>query len=84
MIDLSSINIIEHRFHVNNNKGESGIGYGMIISRDLMIQLGLSNNFKCQVLKWHGVIVPMKETIGLLGESHLTSCNMRKVVMKIA
>ena len=34
-------NIILHRFHADNNESESGIGYGIIIGRDLMAQLGL-------------------------------------------
>ena len=42
MLELSIRNIIEHQFHVDNDKGESGIGYDMIIGRDLMVQLGLS------------------------------------------
>ena len=40
--ELSSSNIINHRFHVDNDKGESGICYDMIIGRDLMVQLGLT------------------------------------------
>ena len=60
MSEFSSIKIMEHLFHVNNNKGESGIGYDMIIGRDLMLQLGLLANFKRQVLQWDGVNVPMK------------------------
>ena len=30
----------------------------MIIGRDLMVQLGLSDDFKCQVLQWDGETVP--------------------------
>ena len=37
--------IIEHHFHVDNNKGESGIGYDSIIGHDLMVQLGLTDEF---------------------------------------
>ena len=68
MSDLSSSKTIEHRFHVGNNKGESGICYGMIIGRDLMVQLGLMADFKRQVLQWDGVIVPIEEPSGLLGK----------------
>ena len=32
--------IILHRFHIDNNEDKSGIGYEMIIGRDLMVQLG--------------------------------------------
>ena len=42
MPGFSCRKIINHRFHVNNDKGELGIGYDMIIGRDLMIQLDLT------------------------------------------
>ena len=45
MPDFSSSNIINHRFNVNNYKGESGIGYYIIIGRYLMVQLGLTADF---------------------------------------
>ena len=82
MPDLSSSKIIEHRFHVDSNKGELGIGYYMIIGRDLMVQLGLSAEFKRQVLQCYDVTVPMKEPRSLLGKSGLTSCEMREVLMQ--
>ena len=65
---FSSSKIIKHLFHVENCKGESGIGYDMIVGRDLMVQLGLKNEFKCQVLQWDDDTVPMKEPRGLLGK----------------
>ena len=45
MSEFSSRKIIEHRFHINNNKGELGIGYGMLIGLYLMVQLVLTANF---------------------------------------
>ena len=51
MPEFSSRKIIEHLFHVNNGRGESGIGYDMIIGRDLMVQLVLMSDFKHQVLQ---------------------------------
>ena len=76
--------IINHQFHVNNEKGESGIGYDMIIGRDLMVQLGLTADFKHQVLQWYGNTVHMKETSSLLDKSDLNKREMRKVLMKTA
>ena len=70
-----------YRFHVDNNEGESRIGYDMIIGRNLMVQLGLPDNLKCQVLQWGGVTVPMKQNISLLGQTDITSCEMHKLVM---
>ena len=56
----------------------------MIIVCDLMVQLGLLTDFKHRVLKWDGVTVPIKEPIGLLGETGLNNHEMREVVMQNA
>ena len=39
--EFSHRKIIVHHFHVENKTGESGIGYDMIIGRNMMVQLGL-------------------------------------------
>ena len=59
-------NKIEHRFHVVNNKYKLRIGYDVIIGRDLIVQLDLTENFKRQVLWWDGETVPMKQPSGML------------------
>ena len=82
MLEFFSSKIVNNRFHVDNEKGESGIGYDMIIGRDLMVQLGLMANFKCQVLQWDGATVLMKEYISFLGKYDITKHDMRKVVMQ--
>ena len=56
----------------------------MIIGRDLMVQLGLLANFKHKFLQWDGATLPMKESIGLLGNLYLSKRKMRKVVMQTA
>ena len=43
--DVCSRKIMNHSFHVNNDKGESGKGYDIIIERDLMVQLILTADF---------------------------------------
>ena len=63
MPDFSSSKIINHRFHVGKDKGESVIGYDMIIIRDLIVQLGLTAEFKRQFLQWDGATVNTKEPI---------------------
>ena len=50
MPELSSSKIINHRFHVDNDKEESDIGYDMIIGRDQMVKIGLTADFKRQPL----------------------------------
>ena len=44
------IKIINHHFHVNNDEEKLGIGYDMIIGRNLMVQIGLAADFKRQFI----------------------------------
>ena len=46
-----------------------------------MVNLGLVADFKIQFFQWDGATVHMKEPRGLLGQSDLNKCEMRKVVM---
>ena len=64
--EFSSSKIILHHSHDDNNEVESGIGYGMIIFRNLMVPLGLLAEFKSRFLLWDGVKVTMKEPSGLI------------------
>ena len=81
---FSSSKIINRRFHVNNDKGELGIGYDMILSRYLMVKLGLTADSKCQVLRWYGATLHMKEPSSFLGQSDLTHREMCEVVIHTA
>ena len=82
MPEFYSSKIIFHRFYVDKNEGELEIGYEMIIGHELMVQLGLSDGFKRQVLEWDDATVTMKEPSGLIGQTYLTSYDMREVVMQ--
>ena len=82
MPEFSSSKIFNHRFHVDIDKGKSVMGYDMIIGRDLMVQLGLTADFKREVLQCNGATVHMKEPRILLGQSNLTKREMREVVMQ--
>ena len=68
-------------FHVDNNEGQSVIGYDMIVGRDLILQLGLLAKFKYPFFQCDGATVPMKEPSGLLWQTYITSCEMYKLVM---
>ena len=81
MPEFSIRNMISYRFNVDNNEGESGIGYDIIIERGLIVQLGLLDDFKHQFLQWYGATVIMKEPIGLLGKIDLISRKINEVVM---
>ena len=76
--------IINHRFHVDNYKGDLGIGYDMIIELNLLVQLGPASNFKRQVLQWNCATVHMKRPIGLLGKYYLNKRKMYEMVMQTA
>ena len=49
----------------------TGIGYDMIIVRDLMLQPGILDEFKHQFIQWDGATVPIKEPSSLLGKTYL-------------
>ena len=44
VLEFSVSKIINHGFRVDNDEGESGVGYDMIIDRDQMVQIGLEND----------------------------------------
>ena len=71
-----------HRFHVDNNEGDLFIGYDVIVGRYLIVQMGQTVNFKHHVIQWDGVLVSMKEPMGLLGQKYLTGREMCKVIIK--
>ena len=48
---------ILYQFHIYNNACELGICFDIIIGRDMMVQLGLMDDFKYQVLQWDGTSV---------------------------
>ena len=54
----------------------------MIIVYNLMVQLGLSENFKHQFHQWDFATLSMKEPIGMIWQTYLTSCEVRKEVVK--
>ena len=72
MPEFSIGKIINNNFHINNEKGESGIGYVMIIVLDLMVEIFMTDSFKHQVHQQDGATVHMKEYRGLLGKFNIT------------
>ena len=60
------------------------MGYDIIIGRDLMVQLGITDDFKRKVLQWDGATVHMKDSSNFLGWSNLTKRKMREVEMHTA
>ena len=60
MTEFSTRRIITHHFHIDNSGGNTGIVYGMITGRNLMLKLGLKANFGRQILECDDSVVPMK------------------------
>ena len=67
MTGFPSTKITNHGLHIDNDKGKSVIGCYIIIDPDLMVHLGLTAEFKCQVLQWDGATIHMKKPISLIG-----------------
>ena len=65
--------IIFHHSHVYNNKGGSVIGYYMIIGGDLMVQIGIMDNFKSQFLQWDDAAGSINYPGSFLVQTNLSS-----------
>ena len=76
--------IILYSFHVDNNEGELGIDYDIIIGCDLMLKLGLMSDFTRQFLQWYGAAVTMKDPNSFLGEHNLTNCDRHELAIYTA
>ena len=62
MTKFYSIKIITHIFHIDNEDGDIGIGYEIIIGQDLMVQLGKIDGFRNNFTKWDVTAVPMNKS----------------------
>ena len=47
-----------------------------------MVKLGLPDNFKHKVLQWYSVTVLMKEPVGLIGQTYVTSSEMYEMLIQ--
>ena len=56
----------------------------MIIFRELMVQLGLLANFKCQLFQCDSITVPIEQSRGLLNQTDLTSRKIHETEMQTA
>ena len=84
MSELFSRNIILHWFYVDNDEGELGSRYHIIIGQELMVQLCLAAGFKLQVLAWNYAVLKMKTLRSFLVLKNLNKHNIQKVVIHTA
>ena len=60
MLYFFSSRVIFYKFNIKNIEGKLGVGYDIIIGRDLMAQLGIIYDFKWNILELYGAILLMK------------------------
>ena len=82
MSEFSISKIIPHRFHVDNNECESGIGYDMMIGCELVVKLVIPDKYKFRVIQWNCVTVPIKEPSDIICQIDITSRDMIEVLMQ--
>ena len=66
MPEFSGSKIILHLFHVYIDEGNLVIFYSMIVVQELMEKLGLTDDFKIQVISWYNTLVPTKKPRSLI------------------
>ena len=81
MPEFSCRNVVSHQFKIYNNECEVGIGYGMIMGRDIMSRLILLANFKWNTLERSGTVVLMKDTGLSTVKYNFAKIKMREVVI---
>ena len=69
---------IKHTFDLDES--QNGIGYDMIIGRDLLNQLDLDMRFSDGTMKWEDQIVPMKNFQGTWKEDHPSTKELRLTI----
>ena len=71
---------INHEFDVDPNP--EGIGYDMIIGRDLLNKLGIDLRHSDKTIKWNDVLVPMKSFSDIWEAKHPTRQEMRATFLR--
>ena len=74
MPEFYSSKIITHCFQFHNTRGDAGIGYDMIICRELMVKLVLKAYYGYQILGWDDTVIYMKEPGNIIGQPEITKC----------
>ena len=71
---------IKHTFDLDES--QKGIGYDMIIGRDLLNQLDIDMRFSDSTLKWEDQIVPMKNFQGLWKKDHPSKKELWSTILR--
>ena len=75
---------LKHTFDIDESNDEKGIGYDMIIGRDLLVKLGIDIRFTDQTIKWEDMLVPMKAFAPGKDHKSLSNKEIRASIAQIA
>ena len=75
---------IKHTFDVDESNDQIGIGYDMIIGRDLLEKLSIDLRFTDRTIKWDDVIIPMKDCDFRWNQEVLSNKELRASIAQIA
>ena len=70
---------INHAFNLDEN--EDGIGYDMIIGRDLLNELNIDVRFSDGTIKWEDQVVPMKNFQRIWKDNHPLKKELRSTIL---
>ena len=73
---------ISHRFDLDES--EDGIGYDMIIGRDLLSELNIDVRFSDGTIKWEDQLIPMKSLHKIWKNEHLTRNELKATILRSA
>ena len=71
---------IKHLFDLDEN--EEGIGYDMIIGRDLLNELNIDVRFSDGTIKWEDQLVPMKDFQGIWKGDHPSRKELKSIILR--
>ena len=72
---------ISHVFDLDES--EEGIGYNMIIGRDLLNQLNIDVRFSDGTIKWEDQVVPMKNFQRIWKNDHPLKKELRSTILRL-
>ena len=76
--------LLKHTFDIDESNDKKGIGYDMIIGRDLLVKLGIDIRFTDQTIKWEDMLVPMKAFAPGKDHKSLSNREIRASIAQIA
>ena len=79
--EFGRVTNISHAFDLDESK--EGIGYNMIIERDLLNQLNIDVRFSNGTIKWEVQVVPMKNFQRIWKDNHVLKNKLRSTILRL-